>query len=919
MALDAHERHYNNMTKCNISAKQKEASDKATHNALNGALKTGAGPILNQMANHAQAIVNQAAPVMQAIPLPPPIGMSKKHDIINHYLGEGLSDDAVVSALASQGFKIKVADVNANIKHYGTDKIPGTYPKADLIAAQIKATAAITQAQTVLIKTLPFEPEVAQAMAGAGKISASSLITAAQKVGASKAQTFDLLQKAENDGLFFVPSNVDELVATTFQSLEQKLIGLSAKQTVGASDSIGSLTDIKSAPWIAENAQALGATAQEAFELAKKSGATTYLDDADIAQQIESVYGEGALRASNATFEQYIIDKYTTTGDIADVLTSTVIKEVKALGGTKADALSLVEKQYQTFAWQHKAEIEATVTKWWDKAASKVIVQEPISTLPITQTKDLDQIGKDILASYGDKSITSLSHLSVSELVDQAVTLYSLSPDDVFKLALKTGASESAIKNVIKKSFGLSDYVPPTLVTAPTTQTKIVKDSKDKKHDLIYKLRKIGYTGEQVVAEMNVLGYKIKLTDVNANVKHYGTQKIPMSPHVSAQVQGATSILDSLPQATAVATDTFTGSTAKEQAFAFAKNNANKAVITQIVDKQYLAVDMPPPVILTGVDPIQAIKWYQKYYPTLTAHEISGALNSIKIQQKAHFSAITPDTIQDVLSNVTPLTAIRQGFVEGSSASRALAQQEAGKKVQHDEMSAFQMYTGFGHQGLNKTLRQGLSDLASYRTVVQHLDAVLHRLTVPNNVVTWRGIGNASPLGKMRVDDLRRLVGTRIDDAGYISTSTSRNIASNFGSSVMLRIHVPKGTRGVYVQNTSMSSHHENELILPRGTQFTVTGVSRDRGTTIVDVDVAAQPKTVSATVTETATTLDSDGWQIKAPFKSLDTLKTELYNKFNLPTYQLTDEQIEKGAKILGWSKVQYNTLKKHLKGNAN
>lgn len=51
------------------------------------------------------------------------LGLVKRHDLIAYYRAQGLQDAAVVEALADHGFKIKVADVRANAKWYGTAKI----------------------------------------------------------------------------------------------------------------------------------------------------------------------------------------------------------------------------------------------------------------------------------------------------------------------------------------------------------------------------------------------------------------------------------------------------------------------------------------------------------------------------------------------------------------------------------------------------------------------------------------------------------------------------------------------------------------------------------------------------------------------------------------------------------------------------
>lgn len=1021
--------------KCNITAKQKEASDKATHNALNGALKTGAGPILNQMSAYSTAAANQAGTAKQKLTMPPPAQITKKHDVINHYLGEGLIGEQVVEAMGTHGFKIKVADVNANIKHYGTDKIPANFPKADLQAAAAKAEKALAAAQAAInapleetsskmlgaspaastaaaaltldeksalmeykdsgwainnaIKTgdfsaktvsgaplkdvvkdlnkafikgavplvedtvyyrggtlpdsgyvslttdktaaaqygpvievnvpkgtrvlevgahttdleseflvkaspslkivpasvaktaitdldqiakdivesygdssipnlthipidevvdqalmsygasaddayklalkagassqqaidavseaydinfvpsstqlassaLPLEADVAQAMANSGQLSAQGLINAAQKAGASKLQTFDLMQKASNDGLFAVPHNVDEMLTKAFpevvtpqfaldvhiesnvavanaaaqnltkgievakslgytdtqiydymigaqnynaadvyskvfpaiakmslddilltapaggvvsgefvtkalaqgythaelvnylstdvlgydandiaemfanasaptmsiaKTLEQQVMEISAKETAGAPSPIIDISEIQNANWIATKAKSLGATAQEAFELAQKSGAADHLNYAQLATSVEQVYGEGSIsgytdlgnpgfestmlkpisdfenlshyeahygvytdspeefmsdalakgysqadvvtmikkfdpgyqnpaqvvkslnqqlledatgssmtlpfynsakyvttfdyavamkdagftqqqvldqltsqfghlnekslsglasafgQPGNLSFlEKSIVDKYTTTGDLGDVLSESVVKEIQALGGTQQDAAALIQKKY---IQQHQvpinsADANAVVNQYW-KNAIAVPTPEVFSAL--------------MKQKYGSTPM-GVSYIQLAEEfkaldITDLETIEKVLPD----------FSEGGIHSVanLVKTGNATGLATPVMKAAPT-KAKIIQSSKDNKHDLIYKLRQAGYTSEEIVNQMSVYGYKIKLTDVNANIKHYGTTKIPMSPHVPKQI-----------------------------------------------------------------------------------------------------------------------------------------------------------------------------------------------------------------------------------------------------------------------------------------------------------------------------------------------------------------------------------------------
>jgi hypothetical protein len=101
---------------------------------------------LTRIANPSASVVPGSVPTAKpAVPTigEPPYYINTKHEMINFYLGKGLDSQDVVNAVNAKGYKIKVADVNANKKYYGTSKIPGKYAKAsevlkgDTMSAQL--------------------------------------------------------------------------------------------------------------------------------------------------------------------------------------------------------------------------------------------------------------------------------------------------------------------------------------------------------------------------------------------------------------------------------------------------------------------------------------------------------------------------------------------------------------------------------------------------------------------------------------------------------------------------------------------------------------------------------------------------------------------------------------------------------------
>lgn len=83
------------------------------------------------------------------------LGLVKRHDLIAYYRAQGLQDVAVVEALADHGFKIKVADVRANAKWYGTEKIA---PHEGLVSQFPQALGSEAAVPTLTELTLPVNP-----------------------------------------------------------------------------------------------------------------------------------------------------------------------------------------------------------------------------------------------------------------------------------------------------------------------------------------------------------------------------------------------------------------------------------------------------------------------------------------------------------------------------------------------------------------------------------------------------------------------------------------------------------------------------------------------------------------------------------------------------------------------------------------
>lgn len=145
-----------------------------------------------------------------------------------------------------------------------------------------------------------------------------------------------------------------------------------------------------------------------------------------------------------------------------------------------------------------------------------------------------------------------------------------------------------------------------------------------------------------------------------------------------------------------------------------------------------------------------------------------------------------------------------------------------------DERKALSYYTGSGYQEINSQLRKpGELGDASTEQRIAEIDAVFEKIDgLPEDMVLWRGV-NGSAAAKYAGAQ----VGHVIRDNGFQSTSVSSSMADGWGE-LILKIKLPKGTKGLYVgPGMDISSHSsEQELILRRGIAFRVLAVRQWQG-----------------------------------------------------------------------------------------
>jgi len=158
------------------------------------------------------------------------------------------------------------------------------------------------------------------------------------------------------------------------------------------------------------------------------------------------------------------------------------------------------------------------------------------------------------------------------------------------------------------------------------------------------------------------------------------------------------------------------------------------------------------------------------------------------------------------------------------------------------QKSALSTYTGSAYREINGGLRKDSLD-PFHKSTVRELDAAMAQSALPENTILYRGMEMNSHLR----DNIKP--GSTFNDPGYTSTSFDQSNSDSFSggdNSAVMRIKAQKGQKGLAVQSIS-TYPHEREVLLPRGTNYKITNVTRDpeTGRTFIDAEILdTQPGT---------------------------------------------------------------------------
>ncbi len=223
--------------------------------------------------------------------------------------------------------------------------------------------------------------------------------------------------------------------------------------------------------------------------------------------------------------------------------------------------------------------------------------------------------------------------------------------------------------------------------------------------------------------------------------------------------------------------------------------------------------------------------------------------STIDKEKAAYFKAQGLASAQPVQEDQRTFTPVdRDDYDEGGKFFQRYDDLVVSGSLTQDETRAIEHYTASGYGIVNGFLRKGDADLTQVKyakATIENLDTALAKTSIGQDTVLYRGInatGMAAIMGGAGVpangkdwrgnptyafDDVKNTVGHTFIDKGYSSASFSSSFANNWGSSALFEMEVPKETKGLYVEPmSSHSGYGEFEYMFPRGTSYTVTGVS---------------------------------------------------------------------------------------------
>ena len=137
------------------------------------------------------------------------------------------------------------------------------------------------------------------------------------------------------------------------------------------------------------------------------------------------------------------------------------------------------------------------------------------------------------------------------------------------------------------------------------------------------------------------------------------------------------------------------------------------------------------------------------------------------------------------------------------------------------DKQALAYYWTQGHKKLNDHYRKGEPISEEAQKYGEQLDKTIQKGVVKDLPFVWRGSGN-----------FQFRVGEELTDNGFVSTSTSKDVALRFKSKngYLIKINLPKKVNAARIQT------EEKEILLGRGHKFKVVWVNEYSKEAILDL-----------------------------------------------------------------------------------
>lgn len=166
-------------------------------------------------------------------------------------------------------------------------------------------------------------------------------------------------------------------------------------------------------------------------------------------------------------------------------------------------------------------------------------------------------------------------------------------------------------------------------------------------------------------------------------------------------------------------------------------------------------------------------------------------------------------------------------------------------RLTEDQWDALESYRDIGYTAINAGLRGQATPSTQVRVWTQHMDAAMASSHLSADVVTYRGVMDASTMFGDRLGG--DLTGMEWREDAFVSTSADRAIADEFTAdadhpdrAMVMRLLVPAGTGAVAMSG----SEYESEALLDRGLRMRVVTDHGAGPPRVIDVEVVPDGRT---------------------------------------------------------------------------